>query len=154
MTDLINRADAIKAIDKQWLHGVNVPICKEMRTSIVQIISALPSFEAETKCIAQITVDAEEVVRRIKEEYDITDGWIPCSERLPSKDGRCLVTHPLFIRKNKWLDIMHFGKPSMPNTKVKGKCWYRSDDEWGDVVYDDILAWMPLPKPYREDGEE
>ena len=43
----------------------------------------------------------------------------------------------------------------MPNRKVKGPCWYRSDSEWGDVVYDDtdIIAWMPLPKPYREDGE-
>lgn len=43
----------------------------------------------------------------------------------------------------------------MPNRKVKGACWYRSDSEWGDVVYDDtdIIAWMPLPKPYREDGE-
>ena len=80
--------------------------------------------------------------------------WIPVSERLPSKDGRYLVTHPLFIRKDKWLNIMNFGKPSMPNIKVKGKCWYMSDDEYGDVVYDDILAWMPLPDPYREDGEE
>ncbi len=31
--------------------------------------------------------------------------------------------------------------------------WYRSDSEWGDVVYDDtdILAWMPLPEPYEEE---
>lgn len=37
----------------------------------------------------------------------------------------------------------------MPNRKVKGACWYRSDSEWGDVVYDDtdIIAWMPLLFP-------
>lgn len=48
MSDLISRADAINAIDNQWLHGVNVPICEEIRTAIVQIISALPSAEADT----------------------------------------------------------------------------------------------------------
>ena len=81
-------------------------------------------------------------------------GWIPVSERLPSESGRYLVTYPLFTRKDKWLNIMNFGKPSMPNIKVKGKCWYMSDDEYGDVVYDDILAWMPLPKPYKGGDDE
>lgn len=75
--------------------------------------------------------------------------WIPVSDRLPSESGRYLVTYPLFTRKDKWLNIMNFGKPSMPNIKVKGKCWYMSDDEYGDVVYDDILAWMPLPPVYQ-----
>lgn len=45
MTDLISRAEAIKAINKQWLHGVNVPICEEIRTAIAQIISTLPSAD-------------------------------------------------------------------------------------------------------------
>lgn len=77
------------------------------------------------------------------------DEWIPVSERLPSESGRYLVTYPLFTRKDKWLNIMNFGNPSMPNIKVKGKCWYMSDDEYGDVVYDDVLAWMPLPPVYQ-----
>ena len=78
-----------------------------------------------------------------------TREWIPCSERLPSESGRYLVAYPLFTRGNNWLNIMHFGKPSMPNIKVKGKCWYMPDDEYGDVVYDDVLAWMPLPEPCK-----
>lgn len=49
------------------------------------------------------------------------------------------------------MSIMHYDKPFMPNIEVSGACWYRDDDEWGDVVYDDkdILAWMPLPTPYK-----
>lgn len=80
--------------------------------------------------------------------------WIPCSERLPSKQGRYMVTHKAFIDMV-FIDLFYYGKPLMPNRKVRGKCWYRSDDEWGDVVYEDseIIAWMPLPEPYREDGE-
>lgn len=75
--------------------------------------------------------------------------WIPCSEKLPSEDGRYLVTYPLLRWQNNWINLMHYGKPSMPNCEVKGKCFYVSDDEWGDVVYDNIIAWMPLPPSYR-----
>ena len=56
-----------------------------------KVIEEVPSAEAKTKCIAQIKVDTEELVRRIKEEYDIADGWIPVSDRLPEKDGYYLV---------------------------------------------------------------
>lgn len=77
--------------------------------------------------------------------------WIPCSERLPSDSGEYLVTvgtHDAFV------DVLYYGKPLMPNRKVKGKCFYRADDEWGDIVDNDVIAWMPLPKPYGErEGE-
>lgn len=77
--------------------------------------------------------------------------WIPCSERLPSDSGEYLVTvgtHDAFV------DVLYYGKPLMPNRKVKGKCFYKADDEWGDIVDDDVIAWMPLPKPYGErEGE-
>lgn len=84
-----------------------------------------------------------------------TGEWIPCSERLPSEEGLYMVTQKTFSDDYRFIDLFHYGKPMMPNRKVKGACWYRSDSEWGDVVYDDtdIIAWMPLPKPYREDGE-
>jgi len=79
--------------------------------------------------------------------------WIPCSERLPSKEGRYMVTQETLGGDFRFTGLFYYGKPMMPNCKVKGACWYRSDDEWGDVVYEDseIVAWMPLPEPYRED---
>ena len=81
--------------------------------------------------------------------------WIPCSERLPNKEDQYMVTLKTFSDDYKFIDLLYYGKPLMPNCKVKGACWYRSDSEWGDVVYDDtdILAWMSLPKPYREESE-
>ena len=85
-----------------------------------------------------------------------TEEWIPCSERLPNEEGLYMATCKTFSDDYRFIDLFHYGKPMMPNHKVKGACWYHSDSEWGDVVYDDtdILAWMPLPKPYREDGEK
>ena len=81
---------------------------------------------------------------------DAVQGW-----RIgkPTEQGKYIVTLDSFGHKR--IDLFYYGKPMMPNRKVRGKCLYRSDDEWGDVVYDDtdILAWQPLPKPYGERRE-
>ena len=80
-----------------------------------------------------------------------TGEWIPCSERLPNKKDLYMVTLKTFSDDYRFIDLLYYGKPLMPNCRAKGVCWYRSDSEWGDVVYDDtdILAWMPLPEPYK-----
>lgn len=72
----------------------------------------------------------------------------------PTENGEYMVT--LDAWGHRYIDIMHYAKPQMPNREVDGTCWYRSDDEWGDVVYDDkdIFAWMPLPEPYKGGDDE
>ena len=79
--------------------------------------------------------------------------WTPCEERLPSERGEYLVT--VTYEGDTYVECLHYGKPTMANREVKGECFYDSDDEWGDVVYDtEAIAWMPLPKPYGErEGE-
>lgn len=66
--------------------------------------------------------------------------WIPTSVRMPSEQGQYLVTFPL-CNGEPWVYILSFNN---------GK-FYETDDEWGDVEYDDVTAWMPLPKPYTAD---
>ena len=60
--------------------------------------------------------------------------WIPCSERLPGKNCRCLTTNEAWgsfeVDWNVWID----GKWLYPNEKP--------------------IAWMPLPEPYRGGGAE
>lgn len=135
MTDLISRADAIEAVrvcdvflayqgDKiaNNIDGFVDSIVEQMRDNISRAVSALPSAEA-------------------------VQGW---RTGKPTKGGKYIVTL-IGIGGYRFVSIMHYDKPFMPNIEVSGACWYRDDDEWGDVVYDDkdILAWMPLPKPYK-----
>ena len=111
------------------------------------------------------TKDFKEWAKRIR-EVNPNAVVIPCDAEVasaeavqgwrtgkPTEKGKYMVTLDSFGHKH--IDLFYYGKPLMPNRKVRGMCWYRSDDEWGDVVYDDadILAWMPLPTPYKEDGE-
>ena len=154
-------ADALILELEEWKKNPNNDDSSvDMVNHFIGIIKAQPSAEQVTSklknpCDSLLTADSEDAKENKSklEPAEAVQGWIPATESFPSESGRYLVTY-FVLQRHKLVDIMHFGKPSMPNVKVKGECWYRVDDEWGDVVYNDILAWMPLPKPYREDRED
>lgn len=136
MTDLISRADAVKAICDKCLEEHCETECI-VPCTFMEALEAVPSADAKTKCIAQIKVDTEEIVSRIKEEYDITDAkWIPCSERLPRTGDDILATF-----SDGEVDIIISARP---------KAWVKYE-EANNLI--SPVAWMPLPEPYREDGE-
>lgn len=60
--------------------------------------------------------------------------WTPCSERLPDKEGKYLVTDIKTID----IDIFTHSGNGTP-------MWFLSDN---------VTAWMPLPEPYQGEGEQ
>ena len=56
--------------------------------------------------------------------------WIPCSERLPEDEGDYLVTFKLSFMN--FIEVCTFNKAG-----------------WNKGGYDEVIAWMPLPEPYR-----
>lgn len=67
--------------------------------------------------------------------------WIPCSERLPEHGGRYLIS--VLDGTNRRTTVA----PYLPRCKA----WTMT----GRMAYWKVIAWMPLPEPYREeDGEE
>ena len=70
-----------------------------------------------------------EDVKYAIEQLPSAQQWIPCSERLPDQNGKYLV-----VGRQKAINILKFD----------GGRWY---GKWG------VVAWMPLPSPYREETE-
>ena len=166
--DLISRSDAIEAFDRGRLYH---------KSGIEEIINSLPSADAVPKLKQTDTLIIADALRYLAEDTerhpsdrkraeilrgqilsygakmsaDAVQGW---RTGKPKKQGEYIVT--VKSMRGGMVELLYYGKPLMPNRKVKGMCWYRSDDEWGDVVYDDadILAWMPLPKPYKGGDSE
>ena len=82
--------------------------------------------------------------------------WIPVSERLP-KDGTYLVTLEGINGKPR-IDMMSFAKDLYKVDEFdfpKHKCgWYNYDSEYGYWECTKVIAWMPLPKPYKVESED
>lgn len=70
--------------------------------------------------------------------------WIPCKERLPEEDDMYLVTvHPRYIVPGGiQIDMLGWHE---------GKWNFQYFDGRDAVFPDPVIAWQPLPAPYRED---
>lgn len=94
--------------------------------------------------------DFLEMIEQLQEDLEQDEkenGWIPVSERLPKEDGRYLVTFKHGIK------VCMVGYGSCKRTVLGcpiGHGWY-SLEEAQYYADDSIIAWMPLPEPYKED---
>lgn len=78
--------------------------------------------------------------------------WIPCSERLPEEGKRVLATHLGGVNPNNQV-IEHIYQCG------KFTCGWDMDmnvdsPTFGQRYMGEVIAWMPLPEPYREDDHE
>ena len=62
--------------------------------------------------------------------------WIPCSERLPEHGGRYLISVLDGINRRTTV------APYLPRCKA----WAMN----GRMAYWKVIAWLPLPEPYKE----
>ena len=84
--------------------------------------------------------NAKQIVQEVAEEFATdtnvwTNGWIPCSERLPEEEADVLLS----LRS---LDVYTGFRANAEG------CFYIDGD--GYVEYENVMAWMPLPEPYKE----
>lgn len=97
------------------------------------------------RAIEILTIDAErasifEVAEAVDLAVDALKGyeWIPCSDRLPGKMGMYLAT----------VDYKKHGRA------VISIWFHNSEIGWDARFKNDVLAWMPLPEPYKRGETE
>lgn len=140
--DLISRQAAIDLFPNDVLEwdtfdGYIAP--HEARRLIEDLPSAQPTYtDAEIQKMQDLEQAQIEKAYQLGRE-DAQSQWIPVSERLPDETGTYLVT---------------VGNHAYP---VEEAVFFAKDSYWAYVYtgsrYRDgyILAWMPLPEPYKEE---
>lgn len=80
--------------------------------------------------------------------------WIPVDEGRPKDGTDCLVTYSVTY-SNGHVEIATFAEDLYEvdeynfHDKVGVSGWFYFDDEYGYQEYSDVIAWMPLPEPYK-----
>ena len=77
-------------------------------------------------------------------------GWIPCSERLPEEGHDVLITKEPFKIKGYEQEVIKAKRSVDPRSR-KIEWW---SPEFGALKDKAVLAWMPLPKPYKEEQND
>ena len=112
---------------------------------------ALDSLECFRSNTAHILGDNDEKVKTIEtcmmlvQEAEETEKWIPVSERLP-EEGIYLVTFSSGqVGESSW------HKGTRYNNGFDN--YMNGITEDGKIFQYGVIAWMPLPKPYKEDDK-
>ena len=113
---------------------------------IVTMMEDKPYYEIKYKevgsdhfCIGYSSYRLDYVLEWKKQEFELVEreagadqGWIPCSERLP---------------ENAMNVIAQFSDGTVTELRYAGNGIFDGIYEYSTRV---IIAWMPLPEPYRE----
>nr|DAT70264.1 MAG TPA: Protein of unknown function (DUF551) [Caudoviricetes sp.] len=81
------------------------------------------------------TISVDKIIDVLKNTEKVGE-WIPCSERLPDPDTYVLVTYKDF------------------DDSVIGVDRYDQDIHDWFCFEEGVIAWQPLPEPYREESAE
>lgn len=96
--------------------------------------------------ISEVQLAPYQVINMIDEQPK-TD-WIPCEERLPSESGKYLVTEIVRTALRKYYTV--------GSSYFNGETWH-SDFKGkfgGKDIGRTVIAWQPLPQPYKKEGAE
>lgn len=90
------------------------------------------------------------------EQDEKENGWIPVSERLPEDEKEYLVTlEKVYGTPEKLYGIanyLKFGDTGYWNERKYGYLeWDKYSDGHGGTKMYKVIAWRPLPEPYKED---
>lgn len=84
--------------------------------------------------------------------HTLDQKWIPVSERLPDLDGTYLVT--IAYTDRRVIEIVSYAKNLSEIDKYdfrgdRSDGWYSHDGEYGYYTINNVIAWQPLPSPYK-----
>jgi len=104
-------------------------VTAEIMTDFNDLIDNAPTIVAYTEEQIKELVELNRKLSGVRPQGE----WIPVSERLPTEDNDYIVTY------------------IFSGEKEVGKSWFNT--KYG-FIYEKVIAWQPLPEPYKKGGTE
>lgn len=82
----------------------------------------------------------------VKKVSSAQQDWIPVTERLPEDEYVLISKKPTKLSGSKWSVTIAIRTEDPRSRKIQWR-----DSGFGIIQDDKVLAWMPLPEPYKED---
>lgn len=139
-----------------------------MISDLVKKLRWIADYDQYQNRNSEVTIrKAADTIEMLSQKARATEqGWIPCSERLPEEEGNYLVTFGAFAETINGEKVI-FGDIDGSVAEIGYGCyerdifWQPTAFGWYDLYtatpYDKraIIAWMPLPKPWKgaDDGK-
>lgn len=98
---------------------------------------------------AGMAIEISDIIRSHMDEAE-NGGWIPVSERLPEEGEKCVITDKCgYVHDGIIYDYAYnkYNKDENPS-------FHRWDDEYWQCFRPDVIAWQPLPEPYRPEEDK
>lgn len=100
------------------------------------------------------TYDKSQLIGILEELPSAEPQWIPCSKRLPKKNGKYLVTRGVNVAGAIWkiVDIVNYSDL----TGVIGSriFWQVKGVNLDFEKLEDVIAWLPIPKPWKGEAND
>ena len=140
---MIGKEEIIRTLDALANWQGSLSLTDKERVAIVTAMEAVKRQDKDVvptefheKCMSKQLRRVAELEKQLKNLDRPHGEWIPCSERLPEKYGVYLAT-------NSEGDVYEYDYSKFTV----------HDGKWS-FLGRDVIAWMPLPKPYKEGGDE
>lgn len=144
--DLIERQAAIDALDE--LCDRECPYTKKQRSAMCGACALGSAFDVIDE------LPADDIAERLWEDTykrGTADarGWIPVSERLPKID----MSYP---HHEDYLVQYDSGDMDVASWSNVNRFWtdHVTEPHWNCVQFAEVIAWMPLPEPWKGEEDE
>lgn len=117
----------------------------------VKMQEAADTIEELSDLCANQSKDCSEAIAKYIELWERQPHWIPCSERLPNKNGRYLVTRGLNAAGALWNRVYIANYSDLMGLKREKIFWDGNVGKSDFKRLEDVIAWMPLAEPYKEE---
>lgn len=122
---------------------------KKLMEEIESFSMMITGIRSRKGLLADFMREYKKSILRIIDEYPRINEWIPCSEQLP-EENHGIYYPSTHVTLNDWNVGWGF-------YRVRDKEWYVYNDfaeQWELVDSECVIAWQPLPEPYRPEEDE